>query len=94
MPLSRGTPQPLTSTHIHTHILTSTHPHKHTHHTPPHTHTQTPRRYQQSQAESSKLAGVKSELERLDQLVTKDVAILRDKIETASKDYTLAKWAL
>ncbi len=48
-------------------------------------------RYQQSRAESNKLETVKSELAKVDQLVTKDVAILRDTIETASRDYTATK---
>ena len=48
-------------------------------------------RYQESRAESHKLERVRSELGRLDQLVTRDVAILRDKIEESTRDYNNAR---
>lgn len=48
-------------------------------------------RYKQSQQESSKLEKVRSELNKIDQLVTRDVAILRGSIEAASREYAQAR---
>ena len=52
------------------------------------------RRYLQSQAEVRKLHVVKEELDRLDFLVTRDVGILRNKIEEANREYNLARYAV
>ena len=50
------------------------------------------RRYQESRVESHKLERVQTELRRLDQLVTRDVTILRDKIEEAAREYNCARY--
>ena len=51
-------------------------------------------RYLQSQAEVRKLHVVKGELDRLDFLVTRDVGILRNKIEEANREYNLARYTV
>ena len=48
----------------------------------------------QSQAEVRKLHVVKEELDRLDFLVTRDVSILRNKIEEANREYNSARYAV
>ncbi|XP_013414206.1 RAB6-interacting golgin [Lingula anatina] len=48
-------------------------------------------RSQKAKAEASKLIQIEKELKHLDDLLTVDVSILRDKIEEASRDYTEAQ---
>jgi len=48
-------------------------------------------RYMQSQQESERLRKVRSELASLDRLVTRDVELLRTKIEAANRDHNKAK---
>ena len=50
-------------------------------------------RYAKSQTEMKTLQMVKGELEKLDCLLTHDVAILRNKIEGANREYTAARQA-
>ena len=49
-------------------------------------------RYKQSQMEAKTLQLVKRELDHVDDLVTRDVSVLRDKIEDANRDYNLARY--
>lgn len=48
--------------------------------------------YKQSMAEAHTLASVKQQLDKLDCLVSHDVAVLRDKIENANREYDNARW--
>ena len=48
-------------------------------------------RYVQSQQESENLKKVQRELSSLDALVTRDVAVLRDKIEEATRSYNRSR---
>lgn len=47
--------------------------------------------YKQSMAEAHTLASVKQQLDKLDCLVSHDVAVLRDKIENANREYDNAR---
>ena len=49
-------------------------------------------RYKRSQLEAKTLEAVKKELGKLDCQVSRDVSILRDRIEEASRQYTLARF--
>ena len=48
-------------------------------------------RYKQTQAEAHTLASVKQQLDKLDNLLSQDVSVLRDKIEQANRDYNSAR---
>lgn len=50
-------------------------------------------RYSVTQQESERLKKVHAELASLDKLVTRDVAILREKIETANMQHNIARSA-
>ena len=50
-------------------------------------------RYKQSQMEAQTLQLVKRELDHVDHLVTRDVSVLRDKIEDANREYNLARYS-
>jgi len=41
--------------------------------------------------EAHKLNAIKKELSHLDQMLTADVSVIRDRIETATRDYTEAR---
>ena len=47
--------------------------------------------YKQTQAEAHTLASVKQQLDKVDNLLSQDVSVLRDKIEEANRDYNNAR---
>lgn len=49
------------------------------------------RRSKQTQAEAVKLKRIQKELQALDDMVSNDIGILRDRIEQASWDYCAAR---
>lgn len=49
------------------------------------------RRSRQTQAEAVKLKRIQKELQALDDMVSNDIGILRDRIEEASWDYCAAR---
>ena len=48
-------------------------------------------RQHKAKAESAKLNLIKQELDRLDQMINSDIAVIRDKIEVASREFLEAQ---
>jgi len=51
-------------------------------------------RQQKAKVESAKLNLIKQELDRLDQMVNTDIAVIRNKIEDASREFLEAQYVL
>jgi hypothetical protein len=73
---------PRTYTHTHTHTRTHTHT--------PHTHTHTHSRAK-THEESAALRRIEQELAQIDAGLSHDIAILRDRIEGANREYVEAR---